>query len=191
VVVGILYAREPEAFAPAVADLLRDGDWVAVVQVAPLLRSGPRPVPETVIGAVLDRVRRAGPEVGEPDLVSLLADLAPDRIGSESWSGMCGWPTRVRASLAEAIGRGQSPDDLDRRVNLGKRVSCWLWRSPRTDLVDLDVWGGWCAEEAFPTGMQTLRIPGRQRAAILVARAIWGRGPTYFVGNGPYPDPVS
>jgi hypothetical protein len=118
VVIGILYAREPDPYAPAAADLLREGDWTAVVQLAPFLRSGPRPPPEPIVVAVLERVRRAGPELGEPDLVALLADLAPGRIASESWGGMFGWPSQVRAELAEALARDPSPEDLDRRVNL-------------------------------------------------------------------------
>jgi hypothetical protein len=118
VVVGILYAREPGMFAQATADLLREGDWSVVVQLADFLRSGPRPAPEAIIGAILERVRRAGPEMGEPDLVPLLADLAPGRIALESWSGMFSWPPQVRAALADALARSGAPDDLDRRTNL-------------------------------------------------------------------------
>jgi hypothetical protein len=118
VIVGTLYARDPGTFAPAVADLLRDGDWTAVVRLAPFLRDAPRPALEPVISAILERIRRAGPEMGEPDLVLLLADIAPDRVASESWSGMVGWPPQVRARIAEALARHPSPDDLDRRMSL-------------------------------------------------------------------------
>jgi hypothetical protein len=389
VVIGILYARDPGAYTPAAADLLREGDWAAVIQLAPFLRSGPLPAPEVIVGAVLERVRRAGPELGEPELVPLLADLAPGRIASESWSGMSSWPPQVRAALADALAHAPSPGDPDGRVNLllvlmgdgqygvrraaframarvsperlrsvcaawallteanvqpaerpyvidmrrraaeaaawleslpaegpiadlahdpepevratfshcqrerrerdwaraylrivltacddaslleawkygralervgddealerledrrrqdlpsglrhwlgrlseklrtrwdevtrgwpepwfarrgrlervdalvgeeamAKRVSCWLWQVPPTDLVDLGVWGGWCADEALPTGMHTLRVPGRRPGTVLVTRTTWGRpGPTYFVGSGDYPEAVA
>ena len=59
-----------------------------MVQLAPYLRSGRGPLPSRVDRAVLERVRVTGPELGEPELVPLLADLAPGRIASESWSGM-------------------------------------------------------------------------------------------------------
>jgi hypothetical protein len=389
VVVGVLYAREPSTFALAVADLLRDGDWTTVVRLAPLLRSGPRPAATPVVDALLERIRRAGPAMGEPDLIPLLADLAPDRIASESWSDMLGWPPQVRAVFAEALARYSSPDDLDRRMShlmglmgdgqygvrraafktmarlgpdrlhsictawalltepnvppaerpyaidmrrraaeaaawlepipaegpvtelaydsepevratfarcrrerrerdwargylqsvlaacddaslltawkygralervgddevlerleerrrqdlppgvrhwlgrlikelrgrwdevtrgrpepwfarrgrlervdvlLGddeaktKRVSCWLWQLPLTDLVERGDWGGWCAEGALPIEMQTLRVSGRRRARINITKVIGGTGPTYFVGSGPYPDPAA
>ncbi len=388
-VVGNLYAREPGAFAPAVADLLRDGDWSTVVRLEPFLCSKPWPAAEPVVGAVLERIRCAGPEMGEPDLVRLLADLAPDRIASESWSGMVGWPPQMRAVLAKVLARHPSPDDLDRRMSLlldlmgdgqygvrraafkalarlspedlrsvctawallteanlqraerpdaidmrrraaeaatwlepiptegpiadlaydpepevratfarcrrerrerdwargyllnvlavrddaslltawkygralvkvgddevldrleerrredlppgvhhwlgrlikelrarwdevtrgwpepwfarrgrlervdalvgdgeaaAKRVSCWLWQIPPTDLVERSVWGGWCAEGSLPAEMQSLRVSGRRPATIIVTRAIWGTGPAYFVGSGPYPDAVA
>jgi HEAT repeat protein len=388
VVVGTLYGQEPDKFAPPVADLLRDGDWTLVVQLAPFLRAGPRPAPEPIVGAVLGRVRRAGSEIGEPDLIPLLADLAPGRLASESWSGMFGWPPQVRAALAEALARHPSPDDLDRCMNLllvlmgdgqygvrraafkatgrlspdrlrsvctawalltessvqpaerpyaidmrrraaeaaawlepfpiegpiadlasdpepevratfarcrrerrerdwatvyvrnvlaacedasvltawkygralervgddealerleqrrrgelapgvrhwlgrlikklrtrwdevtrgwpepwfarrgrlervdalvgddearARRVSCWLWQVPPTDLVEFGVWGGWCAEESLPVEMHTLRVSGRRPATILVTTATRGTGPTYFTGSGPYPELV-
>src|SRR5262249_37529890 len=117
-VVGILYVRDPGTFAPATADLLREGDWTVVVQLSPFLRSGPRPAPEPVVGAVLERVRGAGPEMGEAALIPLVAALAPDRLASESGSGMFSWPPQVRAALADALARSPAPDDLNRRVNL-------------------------------------------------------------------------
>src|SRR5262249_21703157 len=118
VVLGILYANDPGTFTPAVADLLREGDWTAVVQLAPFLRSGPRPAPEPIVGAVLERVRRAAPEVGATAVVPLRAGLAPRRIPSESWSGMLDCPPQVRAGLADALARSPAPDGVDRRVNL-------------------------------------------------------------------------
>jgi hypothetical protein len=118
VIVGILYAKQPGPFTPAVADLVREGDWTAVVQLAPFLRSGPLPAPEPILDAIHERVRRAGPDLGEPDLVPLLADLAPDRITSVSWSGMFSWPPQVRAAIAGALTRSPAPGDPDRRVNL-------------------------------------------------------------------------
>jgi hypothetical protein len=72
-----------------------------------------------------------------------------------------------------------------------KRVSCWLWQVPPTDLVEIGVWGGWCAEELLPVETSTLRVSGRRPGTIVVTRTIWGTGPTYFVGSGPYPDPVA
>jgi hypothetical protein len=391
IVVGILYTKEPDEFALPVADLLRNGNWTVVVQLAPLLRAGPRPTPEPIVGAVLERIRHALPEIGEPDLIPLLAELAPNLLASESWSGMLGWPPQVRAVLAEALARHPSPDDLDRRMNLllvlmgdgqygvrraafkaaarlspdrlrsvctawslltessvqpaerpyaldmrsraaeaaawlesfpiegpiadlasdpepevratfarcrrerqerdwarvyvrnvlaacedasvlkawkygralervgddetlerleeqrrgelapgvrhwlgriikklrtrwdevtrgwpepwfarrgrlervdamvgddeakPKRVSCWLWQVPATDLSSVGVWGGWCVEEFLPVGMQTLRVSGRRPATILVTSGTWGSsgaGPTYFTGSGPYPESV-
>jgi hypothetical protein len=74
-----------------------------------------------------------------------------------------------------------------------KRVSCWLWQVPATDLVDFGVWGGWCVEESLPIAMLTLRVSGRRQATILVTQATWGpwgKGPTYFKGTGPYPESV-
>ena len=390
-VVGILYAREPARFAPAAADLLREEDWTVVVQLADFLRSGPRPAHELIISAILERVRRAGPEMGEPDILPLLADLAPGRIASESWSGMFIWPPQMRAALADALDRPGLADDLDRRTNLllvlmgdgqygvrraaframarssqeklrsvctawavlteenvqpavrpfmidmrrraaeaaawldwippngpvanlvfdpepdvretfvrcqrerherdwaegylgnvlaacngvsllkawkygralervgddealerleqqrrqdcppeirhwlgriikklrarwddvtrswpepwfarrgrlervdalvgaddtkAKQVSCWLWQVPAADLVQFGVWGGWCDGESLPVAMHTLRVPGRQRATILVTQSHMGSqttGPTYFAGSGPYPEPV-
>jgi hypothetical protein len=75
-----------------------------------------------------------------------------------------------------------------------KRVSCWLWQVPATDLVEFSVWGGWCVEESLPTEKQTLRVPGRRLATILVTQSTWGTsgtGPTYFKGSGPYPEPAA
>src|SRR5206468_2875974 len=115
VVIGLLYIREPSQYAPAAADLLREGDWTAVVQLAPFLRSGPRPAPEPVIASILERVRRAGPDLGEPDLVPLLADLAPGRLASESWTGMLEWLPQMRAALADVLAHSPAPDDLDHR----------------------------------------------------------------------------
>jgi hypothetical protein len=387
-VLGVLYNQEPVVYAQAAGDLLREGDWAAVVQLAPFLRSGPRPAPAPVIDALLKRVRLAGPEVGEPDLISLLAELAPDRIVSERWSDMFNWPPLVRAALAETLMRHPSPDDLEKRNDLllvlmgdgqygvrraaframarlsqerlrslcttwallaeanvelpnrpfvidmrrkaaeaaawlesepiegpvadlawdpepevratfarcrrerrqrdwaaeylhhvlgasdnrslltawkyaqalervgdddalerledrrrqdlpagvrhwlgrlikklrtrwdevtrswpepwfvrpgrlervdalvgedesrASRVSCWLWLVPATDLVDFSVWGGWCVEAALRIGVQTLRVPNRRPATILVTQSIdssKGAGPTYFRGSGPYP----
>ena len=45
VVVGTLYAQAPGEFARTVADLLRDGDWTVVVQLAPFLAPVPVPPP--------------------------------------------------------------------------------------------------------------------------------------------------
>lgn len=115
-VVGILYAEEPATFAPAVADLLHEGDWATIVQLAPFLRDGPRPIPEPILAAIVERVRRTGPEWGEPDLVRLLGELAPERIASESWSGMFAWPPQVREALADAL--AYSRDDVNRRIDL-------------------------------------------------------------------------
>ena len=391
-VMGFLYSREPVLYAQAAADLLREGDWTTVVQLSPFLRSGLRPVPEAIVDSILERIRRAGPEMGEPELLPLLADIAPGRIVSESLSGMFGWPPQVRAALAEALARSPTPADLDRRENLllvlmgdgqygvrreaframarinprglrslctawalltesnvgplerpfvidmrrraaeaaawlesvpvegpiadlacdsepevraifvrcqrerrdrdwasvylrqvlaandnaslltawkygralervgdddaldrleerrghdvppgvrhwigrliktlrarwddvtrswpepwfaqrgrlervdarvgqddatMKIVSCWLWQVPATDLLEFGVWGGWCVDEYLPVAMQTLRVPGRQPATILVTQASMGtggKGPTYFKGSGPYPDPVT
>jgi hypothetical protein len=120
VVVGILYAKDPRAFVHVVAEMLRESDWTTVAQLAPLLRDSPRPAPELIIAAILERVRRAGPEMGEPDLIPLLADLAPGRIALESWGGMFSWPPQVREALADALTRSPMPasDDLRPRVNL-------------------------------------------------------------------------
>jgi hypothetical protein len=117
-VVGILYTREPAAYAAAAADLLRVGDWTAVVQLASFLRTGPRPAPEPIVNAILDRMCGAAPETGEPDLVLLLGELAPVRIASRSWPGMFSWPPQVRAALAQALTMSEPSDEVDRRVNI-------------------------------------------------------------------------
>jgi hypothetical protein len=72
-----------------------------------------------------------------------------------------------------------------------KRVSCWLWQVPPSDLVERSMWGGWCAEGSLPIEMQTLRVSGLRPASIIITKVVGRTGPTYFVGSGPYPDPVA
>lgn len=98
------------------------------------------------------------------------------RSWPEPWFARRGRLERVDA----LVGHGQE----------AKSASCWLWQVPPTDLVELGVWGGWCAEAFLPTEMQTLHVPGRRVATILITKTTFGTGPTYFVGSGPYPQPV-
>jgi hypothetical protein len=75
-----------------------------------------------------------------------------------------------------------------------KQIACWLWQVPATDLVQFSVWGGWCVGESLPVATQTLRVPGRQPATILVTQSLIGSqrtDPTYFTGSGPYPEPIA
>ncbi len=97
------------------------------------------------------------------------------RAWPEPWFARPGRQERVDAAFGDDEARA-------------KPVSCWLWQAPPTDLVDLGVWGGWCPDAALPPGVQTLRVAGRRPATVLVTQSIWGPGPTYFVGSGPYPE---
>jgi hypothetical protein len=118
VIIGILYASDPQAFAPAVADLLRDGDWTTVIQLTPSLRGGVRPAPDVIVDAILSRIRRAGPRFGEPDLTTLLGEIAPERVGRESWSEILQAPPQVRAALADAIGVIPGTIATEKSINL-------------------------------------------------------------------------
>ena len=102
-IVGLLYADRPVEFTPAVCELLVSGNWVAVSQMAPLLEFGPKPIPEPVYSALAERIRRTSHDAAETHLISLLARLAPERIATESWSGMFSWPPQSRSALADAL----------------------------------------------------------------------------------------
>jgi hypothetical protein len=101
--VGMLYSARPEAFSGPASDLLRAGDWIAVAQLTPFLRDGPRPAADSVSTALVERVRQSPPGSGEPDLLPLLARIAPERVASESWGDLSGWPPQARAALAGAL----------------------------------------------------------------------------------------
>lgn len=119
VAIGLLYQSDPEAFGPVVADLLRIGDWAAVVQLTPFLQKGLSQVSELVVGEIIARIHRAGPAFAEPDLFSLLAKVAPQRLASESWSDMIGWPPQMRAALASALAlTPQSASPVERNALL-------------------------------------------------------------------------
>jgi len=115
---GLLYADKPNEFASAVADLVRVGDWAAVVQLAPFLQRGPRPLPQQIADEFTTRIRRAGPTFGEPELLPLLAMLAPSRLISESWSEIFSWPPQVRAALARSLALTPSEVSTPQRMDL-------------------------------------------------------------------------
>jgi hypothetical protein len=103
-VLGLLYAGHPTSFAPAIAGLLKIGDWPVVARLVAPLRDT-RPVSPVVIDALVERSARARDgRMAEPDLLGLLAAVAPERLASEDWPELRDWPPPARSALANALG---------------------------------------------------------------------------------------
>ncbi|MCC7421738.1 MAG: hypothetical protein IT428_15765 [Planctomycetaceae bacterium] len=91
------------------------------------------------------------------------------------------WFTR-RAGLeaVSGVARGQEGS--------GHRFEGCLWVAPGESPTERASWGGWTPSKSLPLEELILEIPGRSSAKILVLRTSYGEGPTFFVGNGDYPE---
>jgi hypothetical protein len=146
---------------------------------------------------------RALERVGDDDVLERLEDRRRNDLppGVRHWLGSlikklrARWDEVTRTWPEPWFARRGRLEQVDALVGedekRAKQVSCWLWQVPATDLVEFSVWGGWSVAGTLPIGVQTLRVPGRRPATILVTEAIHsseGAGPTYFSGSGPYPE---
>lgn len=123
--VGLLYSKQPQAFAPVIATLLRDGNWQTVVQIAGVLRaihgeSAHGRLPEEIEGALFDRIRGGQRyDTAETALFDLAARLAPGTLARGEWDGEWNdWRFEARAALAEALGYAHfSADGREQAAN--------------------------------------------------------------------------
>ncbi len=84
--IGMMYADDSDAFAPAVAALIRECDWLALSRLVPHFRHERSGTPAIVIEALVERIHRVQTgRTAEPELFSLLAHLSPDRLARERW----------------------------------------------------------------------------------------------------------
>ena len=103
-VIGIMYAESAEAFAPAVALLIRESDWLSLSRLFPHLVRDGCATPSLVIDALVERIRRVQTgRTAEPELFSLLARLAPDRLVEENWGDFSAWMPQARSEFADAL----------------------------------------------------------------------------------------
>ncbi len=103
-VIGIMYAESAEAFAPAVALLIRESDWLSLSRLVPHLVRDGCVTPSVVIDALVERIRRVQTgRTAEPELFSLLARLAPDRLVEEHWGDFSAWMPQARSEFADAL----------------------------------------------------------------------------------------
>jgi hypothetical protein len=103
-VVGVLFADDPERFAPAVAHLLRTDDLDALYLLAPGIRRVGRSVPSIVVDALLDRVREMNlGSISESDVLPLIALVCPNRLVSIVHDETANWIPDARSDLANAL----------------------------------------------------------------------------------------
>jgi len=102
--IGVMYAENAEAFAPAVAMLIRESDWISLSRLVSHLPRDGYATPAVVIDALVERIRRVQTgRTAEPELFSLLARLAPDRLVGEHWGDFSAWMPQARSEFADAL----------------------------------------------------------------------------------------
>jgi hypothetical protein len=111
-VIGLLYAGDPTAFAPAIATLIRDCDWLVLSRLVPPLSQSYHATPPVVIEALVERIHRVQTSrTAEPELFSLLARLSSDRLVREPWGDPVGWMPQARAEFAAAVATARPSSD--------------------------------------------------------------------------------
>ena len=102
--IGVMYAENAEAFAAAVALLIRESDWLSLSRLVSHLPRDGYATPPVVIDALVERIRRVQTgRTAEPELFSLLARLAPDRLVGEHWGDFSAWMPQARSEFADAL----------------------------------------------------------------------------------------
>lgn len=125
-VLGRFFATEPERFGPAVAKWIMAGDEMAAFQLLPFIRGAAALTPAVVTDALLSRLRSADRgQTFEPETLSTLAAVAPERLLVEGCGAVAAWLPQARAELADAVGTLPPLEDTgeDARFELLARLA--------------------------------------------------------------------
>ncbi|CAG0941888.1 hypothetical protein BROC_01635 [Candidatus Brocadiaceae bacterium] len=122
-IIGLLYNRNPEAYAPVFASQLANPDWAIPVQITRWLdathgHDGQPDLPNVIVEAMIHRVyERNSSAYGETGILDVLARLAPNAMVEHRWDQVVtSWISDTRLDLADALGKA--------KIGLDKKEQC-------------------------------------------------------------------